>query len=97
MSETSPEFKNVGDTPTAPGQTEVIAGSVEHQQVLKAYPNATSYSSDVNVVVPVEEPPPPPEGGATRAPEKLPESTPKLGEAREKPTDSKLDDKKDKR
>ena len=89
------EFKNAGEEETKPGQTEVEAGSVEHQQVLKAYPNATSYGPDVNVVLPPE--PPPPEGGATRAPDKLPEGTPRPGEAREKPTDSKLDDKRDKR
>ena len=53
--------KDVGGEETQPGQTEVVAGTVEHQQVLKAYPNATSYAGDVNVVLPPEEEPPPPE------------------------------------
>jgi hypothetical protein len=84
---------------TEPGQTEIVAGSVEHQQVLNAYPNATSYASDVNVIIPPDPEPevPPPEGGVTRAPDKLPESTPRPGEPREKPTDAKSDDKKDKK
>lgn len=52
--------KDVGGEETQPGQTEVVAGTVEHQQVLNAYPNATSYAGDVNVVLPpVEEPSPP--------------------------------------
>ena len=66
-----PAFKNAGEDETKPGQTEVEAGSVEHQQVLKAYPNATSYGPDVNVVLPPEEEPPPPEtlsGAAARTP-----------------------------
>jgi len=66
-----PEFKNAGEEETKPGQTEVEAGSVEHQQVLKAFPNATSYGPDVNVVLPPEEEPPPPEtlgGAAARTP-----------------------------
>jgi hypothetical protein len=91
------EFKNAGEEETKPGQTEVEAGSVEHQQVLKAFPNATSYGPDVNVVLPPEPPPPPPDGGAMRAPDKLPESTPKPGEPHSKPTDSKLDKKEDKK
>jgi hypothetical protein len=45
---------------TEPGQEEVVAGSVEHQQVLSSFPNATSYGPDVNVVVPPEPPPPDP-------------------------------------
>lgn len=43
-------FRNAGDDETLPGQHEVEAGSVEHQQLLKSYPNATSYAPDVNVV-----------------------------------------------
>ncbi len=96
-----PEFKNAGEEETKPGQTEVEAGSVEHQQVLKAFPNATSYGPDVNVVLPPPETPPDPpstlSGGAYRAPDKLPESTPKPGEPHSKPTDSKLDKKEDKK
>jgi hypothetical protein len=61
MPDTKAEVKptDVGGAPTAPGQTEVVAGTVEHQQVLNAYPNATSYAGDVNVVLPPEEEPPP--------------------------------------
>jgi hypothetical protein len=95
--EAEPQLEGYDET--QPGQTEIVAGSVEHQQVLNAYPNATSYASDVNVIVApepeVEQPPP--EGGVTRAPDKLPESTPRPGEPREKPTDAKSDDKKDKK
>ena len=65
-------FKNAGEEETKPGQTEVEAGSVEHQQVLKAFPNATSYGPDVNVVLPPPETPPDPpstlSGGADHAP-----------------------------
>lgn len=46
--------KDVGGAPTAPGQTEVVAGTVEHQQLLKSFPNATSYAPDVNVILPPE-------------------------------------------
>jgi hypothetical protein len=46
---------------TLPGQAEVVAGSPEHERELKAFPNATSYGPDVNVVLPPEEEPPPPE------------------------------------
>ena len=62
MPDTKAEVKptDVGSAETQPGQTEVVAGTVEHQQVLNAYPNATSYAGDVNVVVPPEEPPPEP-------------------------------------
>jgi hypothetical protein len=62
MPDTKAEVKttDVGSAETQPGQTEVQAGSVEHQQVLSSFPNATSYGPDVNVVVPPEEPPPDP-------------------------------------
>src|SRR5580765_3812692 len=43
---------------TQPGQVEIVAGTVEHVQLLNSYPNATTYGPDVNVVVP-----PSPEGG----------------------------------
>jgi hypothetical protein len=45
---------------TMPGQEEIVAGTPEHVAVLNAYPNATSYGPDVNVVVPPVEPPPDP-------------------------------------
>ena len=51
--------EDVGDAETLPGQTEVVAGTPEHDRVLTSYPNATSYGPDVNVVLPPEEPPPP--------------------------------------
>ena len=38
-----------------PGQTVIVAGSPEHEALLKAYPNATSYGPDV-VIVPAPEP-----------------------------------------
>ena len=50
---------DVGEAETLPGQTEVVAGTPEHDRVLTSYPNATSYGPDVNVVLPPEEPPPP--------------------------------------
>ena len=57
---------------TMPGQDEIVAGTPEHVRVLNAYPNATSYGPDVNVVLPpVEEPPPDPPttlGGAAQHP-----------------------------
>jgi len=50
---------------TLPGQTEIVAGSPEHEALLRANPNASSYGPEVNVVVapvPVEpEPEPEPE------------------------------------
>ena len=60
------EFADAGYDETQPGQTEVVAGTVEHQQLLNSYHNATSYGPDHNVVVPADEPPPdpPPEDGA---------------------------------
>lgn len=61
--EAEPQLEGYDET--QPGQTEVVAGSVEHQQVLKAYPNATSYAGDVNVVLPPEEEPPPPDPPST--------------------------------
>jgi hypothetical protein len=45
---------------TLPGQEEIVAGTPEHVAVLNAYPNATSYGPDVNVIVPPEPPPPDP-------------------------------------
>ena len=61
--------KNVGEEVTQPGQVEVVAGTVEHVQVLNAYPTASSYGPDVNVVLPpVEQPHPqrdPPADDAT--------------------------------
>jgi hypothetical protein len=60
----APEFMDAGYEDTLPGQVEVVAGTVEHVQVLNSFANATSYGPDVNVVVPApEEPPvePPPE------------------------------------
>ena len=62
------EFMDAGYDETLPGQIEVVAGSVVHEQVLKSYPNATSYGPDHNVVVPEPEPPPE-EGGVTRTEE----------------------------
>jgi hypothetical protein len=67
-------FKEAGYDETQPGQQEVVAGTVEHEQLLKSFPNATSYAPDVNVVVPLEpeEPPinetdpPPPEDTTQR-------------------------------
>jgi hypothetical protein len=64
------EFQDVGYEETQPHQEEIVAGTVEHVQLLNAFPNATSYAGDVNVVVPepVEEPPPvepPPEEPVT--------------------------------
>jgi hypothetical protein len=40
---------------------EIEAGSVQHEQVLKSFPNATSYGPDHNVVEPA-----PPEGSTTK-------------------------------
>jgi hypothetical protein len=58
-----PEFRDAGYDETLPGQVEVVAGSVEHTQLLNAYRNATSYGPEHNVVVPEPEVPeePPPE------------------------------------
>ena len=53
--EEAPSFKNAGEDETKPGQREVISGSPEHVQLLMAYPNATSYAFDVNIV-PAPEP-----------------------------------------
>jgi hypothetical protein len=52
-------FRDAGYDETLPGQHEVEAGSVEHVQLLKSYPNATSYAPDVNVVAKEEAEPPP--------------------------------------
>lgn len=46
------EYVGEGYDETKPGQTEIVAGTPEHQRLLNAYPNATSYSEDTNVVVP---------------------------------------------
>ena len=43
-------YRDAGQDPTLPGQREIEGGSVEHQRLLKQYPNATSYGPDVNVV-----------------------------------------------
>jgi hypothetical protein len=43
-----------GDKPTLPGQREIVIGSPEHEALLKANPNATSYGPDVNLVQPPE-------------------------------------------
>jgi len=53
-------FKDVGEEETQPGQKEVVAGTVEHEQLLKSFHNATSYAPNVNVVVPEPEPEEPP-------------------------------------
>lgn len=42
------------------GKTVIVAGSPEHEALLKANPNATSYGPDV-VIVPAPEPEPEPE------------------------------------
>ena len=60
------EYVGEGYDETQPGQTEIVAGTPEHQRLLNAYPNATSYSEDTNVVVP--EPPAEGEGGPPAAP-----------------------------
>jgi hypothetical protein len=49
-SEEAPEFHDAGYDETLPGQTEIIAGTVEHERLLNLYPNATSYGPDHNVV-----------------------------------------------
>lgn len=52
-------FRDAGQDPTLPGQEEIVAGTPEQERVLKAYPQATSYGPDVNVVeAPPPEPPP---------------------------------------
>src|SRR4051795_1379966 len=53
-------FRDAGEDPTLPGQEEIKGGTPEHERVLKAYPTATSYAPDVNVVLP-DPPQPPPE------------------------------------
>jgi hypothetical protein len=50
MSDNPDAPPDVGGAPTQPGQTEVVAGSVEHEKVLQAFPNATHYGPDHNVV-----------------------------------------------
>lgn len=54
--EDAPAPTDAGYDETQPHQTEIVAGTPEHQQELNKYPNASSYSPDVNVVAP---PPPP--------------------------------------
>ena len=64
------EALDAGYEETLPGQIEVVAGTVQHEQVLNSYKNATSYGPDHNVVVPEPPPPPPdppPENGGTLA------------------------------
>lgn len=51
MSDNPDAPPDVGSAPTAPGQTEVIAGTVEHAKLLNLYPNASSYGPDHNVVM----------------------------------------------
>lgn len=66
------EFIDAGYEETMPGQAEVVAGTVQHEQLLNAYHNATSYGPDVNVVVPEPEAPPgppPEEDGVARTEE----------------------------
>jgi len=59
---------NVGEEETKPGQKEIVAGSPEHEALLKANPNASSYAPEVNVVLPPEpEPEPQPETDEERA------------------------------
>ena len=48
------EPHDVGMDVTQPGQEEVMAGSVEHVHLLKAFPNVTSYAPDVNIILPPE-------------------------------------------
>jgi hypothetical protein len=55
-------FRDAGEDPTLPGQEEIKGGTPEHERVLKAYPTATSYAPDVNVVLPDPPQPPPGEG-----------------------------------
>jgi hypothetical protein len=50
-------FRDVGEDPTLPGQEEIVGGTPEQERLLKAYPTATSYGPDVNVVLPPEPPP----------------------------------------
>jgi hypothetical protein len=47
-------FRDAGYDETQRGQTEVEAQTPEHERLLKAHPNATSYGPEVNVVVPLE-------------------------------------------
>ena len=63
------EFVDAGYENTLPGQVEVVAGTVEHVQLLNSYANATSYGPDHNVVVPAPPEPPPIENGGTLAAE----------------------------
>ena len=95
---TDPAFKNAGEEETKPGQTEVEAGSVEHQQVLKAYPNATSYGpDDVNIVLPPEQTPEAMAGGIqpqTGVPTDMPVPVPDVRPAHDaKEAEAKQDDK----
>jgi hypothetical protein len=62
---TEPKPTDVGSATTAPGQTEVVAGTVEHSQVLSSFPNASSYGPDVNVIVPPSQEPEEPEAPAS--------------------------------
>jgi len=55
------EFQDVGYAETQSHQTEVVAGTPEHERELKTFPNASSYGPHVNVVVaPIPEPEEPP-------------------------------------
>jgi hypothetical protein len=46
--------EELANKPTLPGQTEIVVGSPEHEALLKANPNASSYGPDVNIVQPPE-------------------------------------------
>jgi len=65
--------EDVGTAETQPGQTEVVAGTPEHEALLKANPNASSYAPEVNVVLPPE-PEPEPEPEAEFEPQREDES-----------------------
>src|SRR3954465_8882378 len=53
-------YRDVGEDPTLPGQEEIVSQTPEHERLLKAYPTATSYGPDVNVVAPPSPPGPDP-------------------------------------
>jgi hypothetical protein len=64
-------FKDAGEEETLPGQQEVVAGSVEHQQALNSYPTATHYGPDVNVVAGPQSENEGEGGGAQEAPKQV--------------------------
>lgn len=63
FSDPKPEAEVAAEAEVAPevdpnaGKTVIVSGSPEHEALLKAYPNATSYPADV-VIVPAPEPEP---------------------------------------